>query len=105
MFLIACQSQNCRIVFGREMGKEALIPAAWSLIMTRGRGIGGMKTCFLRLLKMKSKENFAFKRANDNKLTNVELLFMMPAVTIRTRFRAFVLNVPSIKRVQSDIKR
>jgi hypothetical protein len=105
MFLTACQSQNYRIVFGREMGKKALIPAAWSLIMTRGKGIGGIKTCFLRLSKMKSKENFVSERANDNELTNVELLFVMLVVTIRTRFRAFVLKVPSMKRVQSDIKR
>jgi hypothetical protein len=48
---------------------------------------------------MKLKENFASKHANDSELINVELLFMMLAMTIRTRFRAFVLNVPSIKRV------
>jgi hypothetical protein len=64
-----------------------------------------MKTCFLRLLKIKLKENFAFKRVNNNKLTNVKLLFMILVVIIRTRFRAFILNVLLIKRVQSNIKR
>jgi hypothetical protein len=54
---------------------------------------------------MKSKESFASERANDKELTKVDPQFEIPAVTIRTRFKAFVRNVPSMKRVQSAINR
>jgi hypothetical protein len=47
---------------------------------------------------MKSNDNFASERANDSELTNVNLVFVMPAVIMSTRFRAFVLKVPSMKR-------
>jgi hypothetical protein len=39
---------------------------------------------------MKSKESFASERANDKELTKVDPQLVIPAVTIRTRLRAFV---------------
>jgi hypothetical protein len=58
-----------------------------------------MKTCFLRLLKMKLKKNLIFKCVNDSKFINIELLFVMSVMIIRIRFSAFVLNMSSMKRV------
>jgi hypothetical protein len=59
----------------------------------------------LRLSNIKAKESFASKRANDKELTKVDPQLVIPAVTISTRLRAFVLKVPSIKRAQLAIKR
>ena len=88
-------------MFGRERGIKALIPDARSLIMTRDTGIGGQKMCFLRLLKMKSKDSLASKRVKDRELTKVDPQFVTPTVTMRTKFRAFIRNVPLIQRAQS----
>jgi len=54
---------------------------------------------------MNSKESLASERANDRELTKVDSQFVIPAVTMRTRFKAFVLNVSSINRAQSAMKR
>lgn len=59
----------------------------------------------LRLSNMNSKESLLSERANDSELTKLDPQLVIPAVTMRTRFNAFVLNVPSINRAQSAIKR
>jgi hypothetical protein len=47
---------------------------------------------------MKSKESFASERANDSELIKVNPQLVIPAITISTRLRAFVLKVPLINR-------
>ena len=50
---------------------------------------------------MKLKLSLASERANDRELINVDPQFVIPAVTISVRFRAFIRNVSSIHRVKS----
>jgi hypothetical protein len=47
---------------------------------------------------MKLKESFASERANDSELTKVDPQLVIPAITMSTRLRAFVLKVLSINK-------
>jgi hypothetical protein len=53
---------------------------------------------------MKSKDIFNSKRVNKRPVIKVFEQFIIPAITRRTRFRAFILKVPLIKRVHPAIK-
>jgi hypothetical protein len=48
---------------------------------------------------VKLKESFASERAKDNELIKVDLQFVIPGITIKIRFRAFIRNILLTKRV------